>query len=120
VAKRGLPCAAVPTRKVLSAISLVVVSAAALAVFATSSPTRGDLIFGLGAWLVFVAFTTLCGSVMLGLLFGVRQLLKRRMARDSAMAIATMVIGAAAAFPSAPSGTRQGSAHLAWSRPPKR
>jgi hypothetical protein len=89
----------VPARKALYAIALVLVSAAALAVSVTSSPTRDDLIFGLGAWLLFVAFTTVCGSVMLGLTFGVRLLLRRPMVRDSGIAIAPMLIAAAAAFP---------------------
>ncbi len=88
-----------PTRKAHYAVALVLVSAAALAVSAASTPTRGDLVFGLGAWLLFVAFTTVCGSVTLGLTFGARRLLRRRMVRDSGSAIATMLIAAAAAFP---------------------
>ena len=95
----GLRCGLVPARKAHYAIALVLVSAAALAVSATSSPTRGDLVFGMGAWLLFVAFTTACGSVVLGLTVGVRRLLRRRIVRDSGIAIATMLIAAAAAFP---------------------
>lgn len=86
----GLTLRLVPARKAHYANALVLVSAGALAASVTSSPTRDDLVFALGAWLLFVASTTVCGSVMLALLFGTRWLLRRRMARDSGIAIATI------------------------------
>lgn len=95
----GLRCGLVPAGKAHYAIALVLVSAGALAASVTSAPTRDDLVFAVGAWLLFVAFTTVCGSLMLGLLFGARRLLRRRMPRDSGIAIATMLIAAVAAFP---------------------
>jgi hypothetical protein len=89
----------VPARKALYGVALVLLSAAALAVSTTSSPTNNDLVFGLGAWLLFLASTTVWGTVMLGLVFGVRRLFGRRMAGDSGAAIATVLIAAVAAFP---------------------
>jgi hypothetical protein len=95
----GLPFALVLKSKALYGGALVLVAAAALAVSTMSSPTRGDLVFGMVSCLVFLVFTAVGGSTELGLTLGLRRLLRRQLPRGSAAAIAAMLVGGVAAFP---------------------
>lgn len=95
----GLPFALVLKSKALFGAALVLVSAVALAVSTMSSPTRGDLVFGTVTWLLFLVFTAVAGSAVLGLTVGLQRLLRRQLARGGAVAIASMLVGGVAAFP---------------------
>ena len=107
-----LPFALVLKSKALFGAALVLVSAVALAVSTMSSPTRGDLVFGTVTWLLFLVFTAVAGSAVLGLTVGLQRLLRRQLARGGDVAIASMLVGGVAAFPIGAEWTHKDSERL--------
>ncbi len=75
-----------------------VLSTGALVVSTTSSTTRGDLVFGLISWLLFVVFAIVGAAVVLVVILGLRRWRRGQTATRSA-AVTAMVAGVVLAFP---------------------